>query len=380
MKILYIANSRIPTEKAHGLQIMKMSEAFLLQGHKVSLLIPRRENSIKDSPQVYYSLKKVPDIVYVPNVVGFLEKYFHHTYFFIQRFIFGITACLYALKSDADIIFSREISVCFLLSIVGKKVVFEDHEPKKRLRFMYTFFIQKIWKKIIVPHALADLYAAHGVRKDTYIIAPNGVDLDQFKNILPNRNVWKELGIDPDQKIVLYIGHFYAWKGVYTLLDAFDRVTNAVLVLIGRTVPDREKIEAYINEKNISQTHVYPHMVHDKVIAFLKSADVLVLPNTGKEERSLMYTTPLKLFEYMASLVPIVASDIPSFNPYIKDNKSALLYKSDDSFDLSRRLNEIIVDEIKAKKIAADAYLRVEEYTWEKRARNILNFISVKTE
>ena len=49
MKILYIANARIPTEKAHGIQIIKTCEAFVEFGHKVELVLPWRFNRIKEN-------------------------------------------------------------------------------------------------------------------------------------------------------------------------------------------------------------------------------------------------------------------------------------------------------------------------------------------
>ncbi len=48
MKLVYIANVRIPTEKAHGYQICKMCEEFSSQGIKVELWVPTRENNIKE--------------------------------------------------------------------------------------------------------------------------------------------------------------------------------------------------------------------------------------------------------------------------------------------------------------------------------------------
>src|SRR4051812_2503231 len=45
MKILYLANIRLPTEKAHGLQIMHMCEAFACIGADLTLLVPRRHNT-----------------------------------------------------------------------------------------------------------------------------------------------------------------------------------------------------------------------------------------------------------------------------------------------------------------------------------------------
>ncbi len=57
-KIIYIANARIPTEKAHGNTIMKMCEAFARAGNEVELMIPRRFNTLKKDPYYCYSVWK----------------------------------------------------------------------------------------------------------------------------------------------------------------------------------------------------------------------------------------------------------------------------------------------------------------------------------
>jgi len=58
MRILYIANVRMPTEKAHGLQIMKMCEAWSDNGHEVVLMAPARFNYIKADPFDFYSARR----------------------------------------------------------------------------------------------------------------------------------------------------------------------------------------------------------------------------------------------------------------------------------------------------------------------------------
>ena len=60
MKILYFANSRIPTEKAYGLQIMKTCEALAENGVSVDLILPTRKNRPFKGIDVfeYYGVKK----------------------------------------------------------------------------------------------------------------------------------------------------------------------------------------------------------------------------------------------------------------------------------------------------------------------------------
>ena len=57
MQIRYISNARIPTEKAHGVQIMSMCEAFAGLGHDVELVVPRKHDYLKVNPFEYYGIK-----------------------------------------------------------------------------------------------------------------------------------------------------------------------------------------------------------------------------------------------------------------------------------------------------------------------------------
>ncbi|OHA15161.1 MAG: hypothetical protein A3G52_03465 [Candidatus Taylorbacteria bacterium RIFCSPLOWO2_12_FULL_43_20] len=370
MRILYIANSRLPTEKAHGLQIVKTVEAFIEEEAYVKLIIPRRNNPIQSTISDYYNIVRIPDIVYVKNYFGFLERYFHHPYFIVQRFSFTLAALFLGLLSREDIVYSREITLCFLLALFGKKVVFEDHEPKKKMRRLYFLFIKVIGKKVIVPPMLGDLYAKNNVDKESYIIAPNGVDVKEIKNISGLEND----KIPQTEKIVMYVGHFYRWKGVYTLIDAAPSI-NARIMLVGGNDADRMDVEEYIRSKGVTNASILPFLPHREVLRLMKTADVLVLPNTADEERSAKYTTPIKLFEYMASGRPIVSSDIPSVSHFLKDGENAILAVPDDHVDFAEKISLLLKDPEKSKIIAERAMTDALNYTWTARAKKILSFV-----
>lgn len=65
-KLLYIANARIPTERAHGLQMNKMCEAFAAAGNEVTMLAPTRRNPISADPYSFYKTSKTYRIEYLP--------------------------------------------------------------------------------------------------------------------------------------------------------------------------------------------------------------------------------------------------------------------------------------------------------------------------
>jgi glycosyltransferase involved in cell wall biosynthesis len=98
------------------------------------------------------------------------------------------------------------------------------------------------------------------------------------------------------------------------------------------------------------------------------------LPNSKKSEISKKYTSPMKLFEYMASGIPIVASDLPSIREILNESNSVLV-DPDIPKSIINGIIEVITNKSLANKISEQSFLDVENYTWSKRAINILEFI-----
>jgi glycosyltransferase involved in cell wall biosynthesis len=374
MRLLYVTNARMPTEKAHGLQIVKTVEALQKQGIEVRLLVPSRKNHIKTNLKAFYNLKSEIDVVYVFDVVRLVQYLSEKIYFPLQRLWFGIVAFVYALQWRG-VIYSRDITISFFLSMFGKQIIYEDHEPKQRFRRSYEFFLRYISKKVIVAQNLISDYREMRIPEQSYVAAPNGVDIEEFNQVLDDKEIWsKELGITNYKPVVLYVGHFYTWKGVYTLLDAAKEI-HANVVLVGGTKEDYRTIGGYIKEHEIQNVYIHEFVPHHEIITYIKSADVLVLPNTAREERSQKYTTPIKLFEYMISGVPIVSSNVQSFSHYLKNESNAILCEPDNPQALAHSINKVLDNKELANKISTEAKDEVRQYDWNNRVEKIVNFI-----
>ncbi|PIZ49160.1 glycosyl transferase family 1, partial [Candidatus Woesebacteria bacterium CG_4_10_14_0_2_um_filter_39_14] len=112
---------------------------------------------------------------------------------------------------------------------------------------------------------------------------------------------------------------------------------------------------------------------HAKVIRYIKAMDALVIPFPNKPHYA-FYASPLKLFEYMASGRPIIASDLPALREILND-KNALFFKPDDAPDLARAIKMLKSSQMLGYHLSQQALADVQQYTWQKRAKNILNFI-----
>ena len=84
--------------------------------------------------------------------------------------------------------------------------------------------------------------------------------------------------------------------------------------------------------------------------------------------------SPLKMFEYMASGNPIVSTDLPSIREVL-DESTAYLFDPNNSNDVTKRISEVLERYDEAQIKATKATQRVREFTWERRADDIIAFI-----
>jgi glycosyltransferase involved in cell wall biosynthesis len=102
----------------------------------------------------------------------------------------------------------------------------------------------------------------------------------------------------------------------------------------------------------------------------LAAASIVVLPNTASAISD-RYTSPLKLFEYLAMGRAIVASDLPSIREVLTDGVTASLVPSGDPVALAGALRALANDPARAAALGAEARRLAPRYTWSARAATI---------
>ncbi|MCG2694788.1 glycosyltransferase family 4 protein, partial [Candidatus Parcubacteria bacterium] len=241
-----------------------------------------------------------------------------------------------------------------------------------------NFVAKKVAKKVAgiisITQGLKDFYVKNfGIEPKKILVASDGVDLENFSFEFSKGEFKKKENLSLNKKIIFYSGHLYDWKGAQILADASVYLNeNNLVVFVGGTDEDIEFFKKRNN--HLKNVIIIGHRKYSEMPSWQKSADVLVLPNTEKQDISKYHTSPMKLFEYMASGNPIVASNLPSIGEILNE-KNSILVEPDNPKSLADGINKALNDVELGENLAKQALIDVQNYTWKKRVNNILNFI-----
>lgn len=409
MRLFYIANIRLPTEKAHGIQIMEMCSAFVKAAgtsalaHKdveVILIVPTRHNQVLESvdPFEYYGVEKNFEIHHISTPdPTWLMKLPGGAYIKIQSLLFlrslrcfllneipnhkpqipnklQIPISNFQFQSDVLIYSRDEYFLPFFLRY-SANVVWEAHTlPSQRSRYV------KYWNRcraiVVISKGLMEELVKIGVPKEKILVAPDGIDVTKFEIRNSKLEIRNSLRLPLNKKIVMYTGQLFDWKGADVLLEVArqvksqkSKVESPVFVFVGGVKEDVERFKH--NAQGLDNVLILGQQPHGKIPLYQRAADVLVLPNKKGSAVSERWTSPLKLFEYMASGVPIVASNLPSIREVLNES-NALLIEPNNPEALAQGIHNALHNDEFAKRISTKAFEDVQQFTWGKRAERIL--------
>jgi glycosyltransferase involved in cell wall biosynthesis len=394
VRIIYVASARLPTEKAHGYQIVSMCEAFAEQGVELELVYPTRHQfdpALRQADlHAYYGVApsfRVRELASpdpMPWVAG-LSGAFHGGASLLRSYYWAWqVAHVLASESAPDIYYTRDAAVALCLTRRGAPVVFEGHTVPRRLqRPLYRRLCRRpsLVLTAVVTRFIREGLLELGFPPDRVVVHPDAVDLRRFRDLPDIRGSRRTLGLDVERPIVGYIGRFTALgleKGIAELIDAVAAVRresglDVMLLCVGgpldRVSEYRRRAEA--QGLPASAFRFLDRVPPAQVPLWMRACDVATIPWSWNEF-SAYFTSPLKLFEYLAAGLPIVASDLPSLREVLMDGENALLVEPGSPSALAAGMLKVLVDTDMRRRLAANARSTAARYTWSGRAASIL--------
>jgi glycosyltransferase involved in cell wall biosynthesis len=372
LRVVYVGSPPLFSRGASAIHVMKMCHAMAKLGIDVELVLPSYNN--KADIFEYYGVEPNFKLITFPSLKNSSARHIGH----------GILSSIYTKinRKNFDLVLTRNIFYTYLSTrFFNIPTIYDAHHPLvKAAHFLFNSF--KDSKHLIRfstnSKGLADIYLKLGLPEDKLIVAPNGVDLEKFEGVPSKEEARKELNLPIDKKIVCYSGNTYSGRGIELLIEASLRLRDALFLIVGGLENDIENYKKIAQEKRAENLKLVGFISHKKVPLYISSADVLVMPYTSRMtikggSTAAEFTSPIKLFEYMASRRPIVATSLPSIKEILKDGSNALLVGPDDVDLLVKGIKRVLEDHALAEKLAAQAGSDVKKYTWEKRVKRILN-------
>ncbi len=375
--IFLIYQGRFPSEMAAALFAAKSCESFAEVDNKVTMLVPRRLGRVKDDPFKYYKIKNNFKVVHLPVIDLFKVPFLNYVAFVLNHITFAVSCLVYLLlrANKEDVIYSNETLPLLLPAYFFKNSLYEVHNYPERNLFMYKrLFAHMRWILVTNRWKLEKLVEQFNLPQGKSFYEPNAVEIEEFDIPVFKEEARRKLNLSINKKLVVYTGHLYSWKGADTLAHAATLLTDDYSVLfVGGTKHDLKRFKDEFG--SITNVQFIGHRPHPEVPLWQKAADVLVLPNTAKEDISKYYTSPMKLFEYMASKRPIVASRIPSIVEILND-ENAVLVEPDNHKALSDGIMKVLNDGSLSKRLNSKAFKDIQFHSWHARALRIMKEIN----
>ena len=320
-KINYVHFSSIPSNLPSSLQVIKTCENFSKNNYNVTLIKPGTGNK-KISIKKYYGLKHDIKIKEFKSIKSFPQGF---------KFYLYCTYCLlFILGNKKSITISRSYFICYLLLLFKQKVILEIHHDtqgeSRVTKFILKYFNflndKNLMNIVAVTNSVKKLFInKYNVKTEKIIVLPSGSSI-RLK-CKPSFNFSKRMKIG-------YFGSISPSKGINTIIKLSKIDKDNDYFIFGGLKSEITKLKKKNFNKNLFLKENIPYVNLPK--AMLKM-DILTIPYTdqiksaGEVDEISKFTSPLKLFDYLAVGKTIISSDLKVLREVI-DTKNAIFIKN----------------------------------------------------
>jgi glycosyltransferase involved in cell wall biosynthesis len=381
LRLIYAVNEGVDFRRARFQQIFQTVHALARQDCEVDLLIGKNQGDPLSEALPYYGLSPHENLRIHPIPMLRMEKgrFIRLSWDGIFHWFCSAKVRRLVEEKAYDALYTRHLRPASLFmkfkGSLRPPILFEAHEifflttdrkdKAEKIKGQEFRVYPRLDGILSITRGLAEKMKDLFALQAPMAVVPDGVNLNFFGGSSRRAR----------NKKVVYVGQLYPWKGTGTLVEAMPDVPGGELHVVGGSEDRIQGLREKAARLGVAGRIFFHGQVSpQEVKAHLEGAAVAVLP-LGQDLISASFTSPLKLFEYMAARVSIVASDLPSTREVLTHGVNAILVPPGDPRALAEGIRELLEDRPLADKIAQKAFEDVQEYTWEKRAQKIIRFL-----
>ncbi|MEA5077173.1 MAG: glycosyltransferase [Anaerolineaceae bacterium] len=376
MRIAYVAPSTLPSETANSVQVMKVCQALTQLGNEVHLLVPAgRPTSFADL-QRHYGVSTEFQITWMKASPS------------LRKLDFAWNAVSAARRQHADLVYTRLVWVALIALKRGLPVILEMHElPGGRFSpWLYQRYVTSSGQKltVFITRALQQLIEAnlHLQHSDAEsCIAPDGVDLERFSDLPEPAVARKTLGLQ-EKITALYSGGFFPGRGIENLYELAKKFPEVQFIWIGGKPAQVSEWQQKLSAAGLNNVTLTGYVANSQLPLYQAAADVLLMPYQRKVAGHsggdiAQVTSPMKLFEYLASGRAILTADLPVLREVLSESNAAF-YAPDDLDAFFSQFDQLVRDPALRHRLADTARQDARSYAWKERMQIILNKFSLQ--
>lgn len=217
---------------------------------------------------------------------------------------------------------------------------FPDYPRRKRILANRLLLSRRDRVAAVGESVRQAVIANEGIAAERVGVIYNGIDLDAFAKGSQDRDgARREMGVDPDDLVVIQVARLDYLKDHLTAIRALERVAaqcpQVRLVLVGEG-PEREKIEADVCQRRLC-SHVRFLGLRSDVARLVPAADVFLLTSISEG-------IPLTLIEAMAAGLPVVSTRVGGIGEIVVEGQTGLLAPSGDDGELAEHIVSLAAD------------------------------------
>jgi len=372
VKIAVIAPSRVPSNTANSIQVMKVCQALAQIGHTVHLWVPGDASAYWDQLTPYYGLQTHFEITWLPSRPTF------------KRYDLALTSVNRAVNWKADLVYTWMPQAAVYGQLRRLPVVLEVHDrPTGNLGpwlLQSTVRMRGRKRLAVITRALvqvlADEFDIH-IPEEFLVVAPDGVDLERYDDLPDPKAARTQLGLPVEPLTAVYTGHLYAGRGVDLLLGLAQSFPQVQFLLVGGTPQAVETTRQQVTQAELTNVRLTGFIENQKLALYQAAGDILLMPygkmiagSSGGNTADIC--SPMKMFEYMAAGRAILTSDLPVLREVLNE-QNAVFCAADELESWQKGLQSLLNDPGHRSRISQQAKVDGQAYSWKSRAEKTLD-------
>ena len=278
---------------------------------------------------------------------------------------------------------ARKLGIPFVYEVRGLWEITNDSKVEFDWTKSEVFEFDSKYEALIVAHADKVIPITHGLKDELIdrggdatrmVIAPNGVNMNEFELLKPDMVLAKKIGIDSKVPTIGFVGSFVGYEGLDDLIDAARIIKDSGIKFNLLLVGDGSEYDALknkVDQKKLNdQVFLTGRVPHDDVPNYYSLIDVAPFPRKPLKVCELV--SPLKPFEAMAMGKAVLVSDVAAMKEFVTDGANGYTFTKGSVQSLADRLTNLLVNIEQTKQVGLKARAWVAEHrTWLGSARII---------